>query len=453
MKISTQKINKVFLISLFIPFIFLIYALTIKPEPNWFFFTNLLILFFCYLGSIILDYEKSFSLVKVYFIYSFIFFGFMPLHELSTGILYWSNQIEAQYNTKVLANWIILIAIIFFYIGKHIKVNFIENVILRFTVFLRFKTSVYFFILILFLGLYLYFNDFEILFYRKDIFIDKNYKSTAEFLFYQNIVLSLIFILLIISYNHMKECSTSTRMLTISKAKTIFFVVFLIAIIFCNPLSLSRFQVAIYYMPILFYFKIFNKPSLFFFFFIFSILFVMPILDFFRYYGFDNIQNLNFFNLDHINAGHFDGYQNFTLLLENNFSLNGQNIFTSIFWFIPRSIFENKSVGSGELLANLLDLNFTNIAISFLGESYLALGLSGSIVFMLFIGIVLGNLDSVAWKFILKKKRTTFLYYYYFLFGQIFYLLRGDLLSSFSFMSSFLLTFVFVLLVFKIKIF
>ena len=73
MKISTQKINKVFLISLFIPFIFLIYALTIKPEPNWFFFTNLLILFFCYLGSTILDYEKSFSLVKVYFIYSFFF--------------------------------------------------------------------------------------------------------------------------------------------------------------------------------------------------------------------------------------------------------------------------------------------------------------------------------------------------------------------------------------------
>jgi len=453
MKILIQKISKVFIISLFVPLILIIYSITITPELNWFFFTNLLIIFFCYLGATILDYEKTFSLVKIYFIYSFFFFGFMPLQELSSGVVYWANQQEVRYNTKVLANWIILIAIIFFYIGKSIKVNFIEIAILRFPVFLRFKTFPYFFILISFFGLYLYFNNYEILFFRKNIFVNKQYSTTAWFLFYQNIVLSLIFILLIISYNHMKEHSISTRMLTVSKTKTIFFVVFLTAIIFCNPLSLSRFQVAIYYLPFLFYLKIFNKPSLFFFFFIFFILFLMPFLDFFRYYNFNDIHNLNFFNLNHLDAGHFDGYQNFTFILQNNFSLSGQNIFTSIFWFIPRSIYENKGVGSGEYLANFLHLDFTNIAISFLGESYLALGLLGVIIFMLFIGIVLGNLDSVAWKFIFKKKRTTFLYYYYFLFGQVFILLRGDLLTGISFLMSFAFTFLIIFLVFKIKIF
>ena len=103
----------------------------------------------------------------------------MPLQELSSGVVYWANQQEVRYNTKVLANWIILIAIIFFYIGKFIKVNFIEIAILRFPVFLRFKTFPYFFILISFFGLYLYFNNYEILFFRKNIFVNKQY-STNE---------------------------------------------------------------------------------------------------------------------------------------------------------------------------------------------------------------------------------------------------------------------------------
>jgi hypothetical protein len=373
----------------------------------------------------------------------------MPLNELSSGILYWGNQIEAKYETKVLANCIILISILFFCFGKFLKVNFIQIVALKFPVFLRFQSSTYFLILILYLGLYLYFNNFEILFFRKNIFENKQYTSIMSFIFYQNIILSLIFILLIISYNHMKEYPTSTRLLKISKIKTIFFIVFLTAIITANPLSLSRFQVAVYYLPILFYLKIFNKPSFFFFFIILSILFLMPFLDFFRYFDLKNLQNFNWFDLNYLKNGHYDGYQNLTMILESNINLKGQNIISSIFWFIPRSIFEDKNLSSPLIISNFLNLNFTNITVSFIGEGYLAFGLFGVIIFALFIGILLGNLDTVGWKFISEKSKTTFLYYYYFLFGQIFILLRGDLVSGFSFIMCFAFIFTIVLLVFK----
>jgi hypothetical protein len=137
--------------------------------------------------------------------------------------------------------------------------------------------------------------------------------------------------------------------------------------------------------------------------------------------------------------------------LENNINFKGTNLFTSIFWFIPRSIFETKSIGSGEIIADLYNLNFTNISVSFFAEGYLAFGLFGICAFALFAGIVTSNLDSIAWKFISKNKNTTFLYYYYFLFGQIFFLYRGDLLSGFAFLGSFAIIFIFVLLVFRIK--
>jgi hypothetical protein len=249
----------------------------------------------------------------------------------------------------------------------------------------------------------------------------------------------------------MKESLISTKRLIISKTKIIFFSLFFIALLFCNPLSLNRFQVATYYFPILIYLKIFRTPYAFFIFFIISILYITNFLNFFRYHEFSDYNINNFFNLDHLSAGHFDAYQNITVIIENNFISNGSNLLSAIFWFIPRSIFESKNIGSGEIIANLLNYNFSNIAVSFLAEGYVAFGLFGVFLFALFLGIVVGNLDQIAWSFIFKNKKTTFLYYYYFLFGQIFILLRGDLLSGFSFFMSFALTFIFVLLVFKIK--
>jgi len=451
MKISKKNLTSIIISFLFIPIICLIYWFTITPQLNLFFFTNFLILFFSYIGSTIINYKKTYSLVKLSFIYLFFFFGFMPLFEISSNVLYWGNQQEPKYLTKVLANFIILVAIIFFYLGNVLKVNFFENTALKFPVSLRFRILPYFLILILFLSLYLYYNNYSVLLFRLNIFEDKNYKNIAEFIFYQNIVLSSIFILLIISYNHVIEFSKNTKVSTNLKIKIVFFAILLIAIIFCNPLSLSRFQVAVYYLPFLFYLKIFNKPFLFFLIFICSILFLMPLLDFFRYNEMNDIKNLVLFDLGHLKAGHFDGYQNFLIILENNINFKGTNLFTSIFWFIPRSIFETKSIGSGEIIADLYNLNFTNISVSFFAEGYLAFGLFGICAFALFAGIVTSNLDSIAWKFISKNKNTTFLYYYYFLFGQIFFLYRGDLLSGFAFLGSFAIIFIFVLLVFRIK--
>ena len=89
-------------------------------------------------------------------------------------------------------------------------------------------------------------------------------------------------------------------------------------------------------------------------------------------------------------------------------------------------------MGSGTLLSEILDLEYYNIAMPFIGEGYINYGIVGSILFMFLLGILLGNLDRVVWK--LKKSNDShiFTFYYYFLFGWVFYILRGDLINAFA---------------------
>ena len=68
----------------------------------------------------------------------------------------------------------------------------------------------------------------------------------------------------------------------------------------------------------------------------------------------------------------------------------------------------------------------------FIAEGYVNFGLIGSLFFMLFLGIILGNLDRIAWKLKKANKDCLFLYYYYFLFGVTFFTMRGDLINGIS---------------------
>ena len=89
------------------------------PENKIFFITNCLILIFSFLGMF-MHSLKLYSLVKVVFIFIFIFFGLVPLiHEVNNSVIY-GNAMNIL--DKINANLIILNGMIFFIVGSRLIV-------------------------------------------------------------------------------------------------------------------------------------------------------------------------------------------------------------------------------------------------------------------------------------------------------------------------------------------
>ena len=202
------------------------------------------------------------------------------------------------------------------------------------------------------------------------------------------------------------------------------------------PTGIPRFQAATIYIPFIIIFtKIWEKPFMFQATFLVGIIIILPFLDNFRRSR-AGIQDLVFqIDLNFLKSGNFDSYQNFVRLIELDIISYGNQLMGSLLFFVPRSIWEGKAIGSGTFIADKLSYDYYNISMPFIAEGYINFGLFGSILFMFLLGIILGNFDRVAWQLKRSNKDCLFLYYYYFLFGLVFFLMRGDLINAIAFIS------------------
>jgi len=164
-----------------------------------------------------------------------------------------------------------------------------------------------------------------------------------------------------------------------------------------------------------------------------AIVFVFPFLEQFRYFsGWDSITfspNPNFFR-----QAHFDAYENMLSAIEAEFVTYGYQLLGVLLFFVPRAFWQDKPVGSGYQLAENLGYRFNNISMPFLGEGYVNFGIIGFVLFSISAGFSMARLDK-AFSGILSAKRV-YSYeasIYLYLIGALFFFLRGDLLSSFSF--------------------
>jgi len=185
--------------------------------------------------------------------------------------------------------------------------------------------------------------------------------------------------------------------------------------------------------------------------------FVFPMMDTFRYFNPVTFEwrDLIRWNFDFINNGDFDAYQNFALSISREFISFGKQLLVVIFFFIPRTIWQDKPVGSGVELTRILHgADNTNISMPFISEGYVNFGLLGIILFLFLLGWIIGILDNIYWY---KRSRTLidkpFNIFYFFSLGYLTFLLRGDLLSSFSYFIGFILCFLIVyVLFFRLKV-
>lgn len=230
--------------------------------------------------------------------------------------------------------------------------------------------------------------------------------------------------------------------LLFSNNKKIKFTAVALLLLFCFPLRMARYITAIMYLPIFLYFahNFFIKHKTFFHLsFIFAICVIFPLMDLFRTIEVDVLTSafadFNYFDFKFLKSTQFDSYQSFAFVLENEIITNGRQLLGVLFFWIPRSLWVNKPIGSGMFLGEefaLFESGFSNLALNFLGEGYINFGITGCFIFIILFAIIACKLDYLFWIRHTGDLHNSFTMYYFCVIANIFFLLRGTLLAAFS---------------------
>lgn len=449
------KKHQIYFLFFIIIFILIIYRIFGIPSDPFVFIYNFIILLYSLIGLVLMP-NRYYSLTKVVYFFIFFFFGIIPLNDEMKNNVYWNFRPLNVFAYQDV-NFIILLGLLFFSLGNMVtikNINYFDNLGIR---NFKFKLKFYFLsIITLTIVSYLILkdSDFNILrLLTRDTpleLLNEDYTSQ-----YNTISTSILFdtfikpfpILYLLIYSfHYKSVKIKTRF-----SKFFFIALFLLSLILVSPTSLTRFMVAALYIPFIINFtKLWDKPyrlqlSLF-----ISLFFIFPLLNLFRYFNSEefNFDIIKHFDFTFMDSGNFDAYQNFARAVNQDFITYGRQLSGVFLFFIPRSIWPTKPIGSGSTLADLNGQSFGNISMPFMAEGYINFGFLGVALFMFILGVLLNSLDSKYWnnKF---DKATPFTIYYSMLIGLIFFIMRGDLLSSFTYTFCLTISFIITLKLFK----
>ena len=205
------------------------------------------------------------------------------------------------------------------------------------------------------------------------------------------------------------------------------------------PTSLARLTVAALYIPVILYlFPILRRKNLFSVLIIASLLVIFPLLNSFRYAG----ENISLgFNFDQFKELHFDAYSMFMRVLSDDIITYGHQLLGVLFFWVPRSFWPSKPIGSGAYVASLNGEEFTNVSMPYFAEGYINFGLIGVIAFTILLGYISSKVDAKYW---MSNKLSFNSFIYYILLGLTMFIMRGDLLSSFAYTCGFVSGYYFI---------
>lgn len=209
------------------------------------------------------------------------------------------------------------------------------------------------------------------------------------------------------------------------------FILFLSMLIATFPLGLARNAAAMYWLPFaLLTFSFFRKPNRFIPIMLVGLLVIFPFLDNFR--RFDGSISLEF-SIDYFNTMNFDASQEFMIAMKWGVITWGYQLLGALFFFVPRAIWATKPIGSGAMLASHQPRAFTNIAMPYWGEGYMNFGIIGIILFTVILAYATAVIDKKYWRQQHRNILNINDGYYLIFLGALMFILRGDLMSSFSF--------------------
>ena len=402
------------------------YFLVCGDDFEWsmFFFLNLISVL---LSSALLLYgsKPPSSLYQSVMAFYIIFLGFVPAIEYPLQILYWggASRIMDSYPS---ATALSLVCLLFFSAAHSITSRLQRrrgnkdeyqrlNVNTNVAVLMAISVSAFFIVY--------YYNGFSLIsvLVRGGGEISTRIETSAVArLIYQYFIYPIPSIVLVVYLTFAKRSRWITAILVL-------------LFIFSNPATgMARSQAAAIYtavlvaaFPSLLNLRYFISLS-----FIFSLFTIFPVLDQFR--NLTNLSQSAKFSFEFIYVGHFDSFQGMARVMEYEIVTWGHQLLGVLLFFVPRSVWPGKPVGSGAFSADQVGLDFSNIGMNYFGEGYINFGIFGAIGFAVVLGVICGKLDTAFWQKDSNLRPHMKIFYLYFI-GQIFFLLRGDLLSSFAY--------------------
>lgn len=368
-------------------------------------------------------YNVTYGMSQIFYVFCFFFLGVAPLFQYLNNIILWggSSFNEVDY---IKTNFLILLALLVYRIiyvdifkKKYtIKPNLVlykgienENREISSVVLLLISivASIYLFVL---------FNcDIRLLLNRSATSdLEFNTSSTISYLvnsFFIRSIPAICFLL----FKFYKKKNLSIEI-----------VLLLLMLLTSFPLGIPRFSVAALYIPLVFvYVKSLRKEHNFVLLMIFAVIIVFPLLNFVR-----NTSNENFISLEMFKSAHFDSYQMFMRVVSTDYVTYGYQLLGVLFFFVPRSIWPSKPIGSGYTIAHENNYFYDNLSMNFFGEGYINFGVIGVVLFALLLGYFNARMDRRYWIENVDENHQFTLIYFVSI-GMEFILLRGALLNIF----------------------
>lgn len=407
------------------------------------------------------------TLILLYITYLYLFttFSFPFIYEfliiVNSSICIWNivNIRHEPYSLRMLVNFFIFV---FFILANAIQFGNHNNV-LTFQYSLTnndfsFFQFIIFFILVIFNGLYDIFKSIE---YKSIVLPKINYKKSV----YLSLIVTFL-ILLYFRFNpyalllrgfvaDMLSASRDSEAVGAGPIKLIFdhfirpipwaiflvniivkgnskknnTILFLCALITVFPTGLARNAAAMFWIPVfIIYFRKFIKGRNFIWVMFAGIFIAFPLLDNFR--NFDGTVRHNA-GLDYLNNMNFDASQIFMTVLDTGLTTFGKQLAGVFLFFVPRSIWATKPIGSGAFLVDNMGGWFSNVSMPYFAEGYINFGYFGILLFIIILAYGSKKLDSCYW--LSKNHGSLFQGYYLILLGAIMFIMRGDMMSSFAY--------------------
>ena len=383
------------------------------------FLLNILISFY----GIIAD-KQAFSLNKIVWIFNLLFLSIVPFGQFLLDEYPWGRILNNQ--TILYANEIILLCnLVYTVVRQKARKDQIEIPVKPYSFSFQ-KTPVF--------VLYFSASAMIVLLSNKGHFWERGNGVSIENgtlqLLVDKILRGVCLFGLLASIHLWKEKKMS---------KGLLFGVLLIGTIAHFPTAIPRYWLATFYLgAMLVFLKEYLKKhqQLFETFFLGSTILLFPILSIVRFSRseikstFGSIQDV--FSYSFL-GGDFDAYSSLCSTINYVHSQGitwGKQLATVLLFFVPRSIWPSKSVGSGALVNKLEYSDFTNFSSTFIAEGYINFGVLGSILFIAGLALFIARYDYGYW--FCGKSQFQYLVYPAAM-GMIFFMLRGDLLSSFAY--------------------
>ncbi len=357
--------------------------------------------------------KVAISLKRIFHIFIFIFFYYAPLHQYVDKAFFWRSTAISD-GEFLFCNVLIIVSLfvidLFFTLVKPAKNN-----VNRHTT--RNNAAIYSAIISIIVFVYFFFAFDHLIEFSYDT-IGTSINKVLRFI---PVALLLVFII--------KNTYFKRTINILCLSITGFVVVYLYF-----PLSgeIARYLLFGTYIVLLYpFFKKSKSYSL-----LPTIIFIGFLLVFpaFNYFKDNNGFSFDMFTSHRFSTSHvdYDAYQMFVQSIRYvnlNGIMYGQNILTTVLFFVPRTIWPGKQLHSGELVPKFLGLSYDNLSMPFIAEFYLAFGIIGILLGSILIAFLLKKLDTI-------RNNSIGIGITYVIGGMLLYLLRGALLPTVSYAMS-----------------